>query len=224
MLVFAVGRWVLSGARKSPLALLAGAIAALLVPVLLHLSPWQEVPGPESAIRITRVCVAPMGSLGVAYAIFVLAKGEPFLNRFAASSRFWGLLSGLLAAPLALQACLLAGAASQGGIHLIPPVLAEALWIDSFLVGVALLVWATGGSPGRRLVLFLGIVWLLPALLADGGSVGRWVIPLAGPHPPRDPVGSFASGKETALLQLVGQIALFGSAWLFQVPRQVRKA
>ncbi|MAB78360.1 MAG: hypothetical protein CMJ89_03300 [Planctomycetes bacterium] len=224
MLVFAVGRWVLSGARKSPLALLAGAFAASLVPVMLHLSPWLEIPGPESVLRITRVCVAPLGSLGAAYALFVLAKGEPFLDRFAAPSRFWGLLSGLLAAPLALQAFLLLGAASQGGIHLIPRVLAEALWIDSYLAGIALLAWATRSSPAERLVLFLGIVWLLPALLADGGNLGRWVVPLAGPLLSRNPMGSFASGENSALPQLVGLCALFGSAWLFHVPCPARKA
>jgi hypothetical protein len=128
-----------------------------------------------------------------------------------------------MVAPLALQVFLLLGGLSQGGFALVLELLPEVLWVDSYVAAIGLLVWATEWSATGRLALFLAIVWLLPGLLADGGLLERFMAPIAGPLLSEERMFSFAPTRDSALPRLVGQCALFASAWFFIVPRRTSR-
>lgn len=224
MLVFATGRWVLARALRSPLAIVTAALAALVVPGMLHLSPWLESHGHGPAERMALEWLAPLGVVGFAYGLWTLSRGEAFLLRFGARSRFWGLVGGLLAPALGLQIVMLAGGLLQGGSWHPARVLTHWTAVDAYLVVLGLLVFATGWSPQARLGLFLGITWLLPSLVADGGLLGRVSAPLAGPLLSRESMGPFVVGQNSAFPWLIGQAVLAAAAWLFLVPGKAPRA
>ena len=223
MLALTTARWVLLRALRSPMALIAAACAILAVPAMIQLSPWVSGHFHGPVARLARVWLGPAGVLGCAFGLGILAQGEVFLLRFGARDRFWGILGGLVAPTLATQALILLGATLQGELHA-QELLGFALVLDLHLLAVGLLIWALDLPPGGRLALFLGIVWLLPGLLADGGFLGRGAAPLVAPILSGESMGPFAAGAESALPWLLGQALFYVAAWLLLVPGKAPRA
>ena len=225
MLALATGRWVLRRALGDPIAWLIGLLAFLATPLMLELSPW--VPHQDHLVaqeRIARSWIAPLGYLGVSFGLSILASGEAFLLRFGATDRFWGLFWGLGAPAVALHLCLLGSNAAGLDPETLAKLGIDVIAIDLFLISIALCVWSLGGSPRWRFGVFLGMVWLLPALLADGGFLERLSAPWKGPPLAAGSMLSFASESSSAVSWLIGQSALLGAAWLLLVPSKALRA
>lgn len=223
MLPRALTWWVLQRAVRSPILLVTGLVAGALVPLMTRLSPWTGHHGNGPAEEIAKAWLGPLGILGTVFGLYVFAEGRDFLLRIAPRPRCASLAIGLLVVPVVLQGLLALGAAWEGGSEILPVLAEQGAVQDLFLLSLALITWSLDVPTQTRLALFLGIVWLLPALLADG-FLGQAMIPFRAPLVSREGMGPFAPWGESALLWLSGQAALLGAAWLMNVPARPTRA
>jgi len=216
----AVARWVLLVACRHPLGWLVGLGVLLAVPTLVQFSPWlASSPG---AIPEARAWWIPLTWLGLAHGVVVLTRGGAFLEQLTGPARFRALFAGLLATPIALQGLLALGASLAGLGFPARSLLTEALGVDLVGASLALLVLAVPLGAGGRVALFLAIVWLAPALLADGGLLGRFSAPLASAPMSGEGMGPFVGGAVSASLGSAGVAALLAAAWQVHVPPNAR--
>jgi len=190
---------------------------------MIQLSPWTSGHFHGPVGRLAQTWLAPTGILGCSFGLAVLSRNEIFLLHFGARERLWGLVAGLAAPMLSLQALLLLGSAWQGDVRS-GETFVQLLVLDLHLILLALLLWSLGLPSLGRLALFLGIAWLLPGLLADVGLLGHWTHPLTAPIRAGGAMGPFAPRAESALLWLLGQALLFAATWFLLVPRKTPRA
>ena len=202
---------------RLPAIWLLGVALLGLVPFFARFSPLLTSAGEDPAWRWAREWAFPAGLIGALLGAWALAELTCMTMRLPSLSRWIVRLGGLLAPILALQALLLAGACATslepGSIF---PVIGRMLCSDLHLVALAALLWRF--PLGARGALFLGIAWLLPAFLAEGGTVvalvaswmdaGRFLR-----HP------EFAFPSPAAWAALGPPIGLLGASLLFRAAR-----
>jgi hypothetical protein len=123
----------------------------------------------------------PAGVLGVLLALVGLSGIEPFLGHLDPGTRWAGEAGALTVAAPAMQAPMVLGAWIFGGSALdLLAALPDILCLDLRLAGTAFVTLALPIPTVARSGLFLGAVWLAPALVPVAGPGAR-LAPLLDP-------------------------------------------
>ncbi len=215
-----LGRWVLLRGAGLPATWLVWLGFAGLIPLLSRLTPFRAgLLETEAAARLAREWALPAAELGAAFGLIALSRVGPLLLQLPNGVRWIGEASGVLAPVLALQAALLAGALLAGSppAELIP-LAAPVLALDLHVAALALLVLAAPLASSARLLVFFGIVWLLPALAADGGRALELVHSWSdASHHLRD-MQPFGPPLGAAWASFGPPAGLLLASWLLRVP------
>ena len=204
---------------RTPATWLLVAASLGLVPFLARFSPLLASDPDELGARWILEWALPIGLIAILLGQMALTELNVLTLRLSAPSRCAARLGGYLVPIWALQAPLLVGAIASGlELRSLFPLVGRMLCADLHLAALALLVHGAASGATARSVLFLGIAWLLPAFLAEGGTVmelvASWVD--AGRFL-RSPVLDFHSLHAWAALG--PPIGLFGASLLFRTVR-----
>jgi hypothetical protein len=169
----ALVRWILLRLVRSPTVGFLGLSMLLGLPILFGLRP---LPTPGTGLDLALAWAFPAALVGVGVALWTLSEGAAFLQRLDPVTRGLGEWGALTSASLYLQLPILASALLSGASPAdLGRALPAILTTDLFLASVALLTLLPDLAPAVRTSLFLGAVWILPALATTDGSLAPYV-------------------------------------------------
>ena len=203
--------------RMPAIWLLAAALLGL-VPVLARFSPLLAGTGEDLGARRVAEWAFPVALTATLLGQWALLEMQGLTLRLPTRSRIAAHLGGFLALIWALQLPLSMGALATDPARAPFSLAGRMILVDLHLAALATLLAAVPCGGAARGALFLGIAWLLPAFLAEGGTVMRlvasWVD--AGRFL-RQPEFDFHSPAAWAALG--PPIGLFGASLLFRPAR-----
>lgn len=207
MAAAALWRWVWLGLLSQPFLGLLWLLLLAAQPLLRGLAP---MPSSRSALEVALDWTFPAGLLGATLSLAILSRGEAFLNRLDAGTRFRGELGAVLGASLYLQLPILLGAALAGAAAgelalALPAILTSAL----HLAALATLLLVPALSTALRVSLLLTAAWFLPAL----GSADE---PLARVSLLFDAAAAQRTGAQAVPVTLAPALALALAAYLLR--------
>jgi len=168
--------WVLQRQLRNPIVGSAWVLLLVGCPLLWSL---RLLPTSEGLRELAAPWFLPAGLLGASLGLVTLSSGQPFLSRLAPGVRWagevgaLGLSASYMQLPI-LAGMLLCGAAPSDLGSSLPAILT----CDLHLAGLAQLLLLPALSTATRLTLFLAGVWIVPALAAPYGFLGRALAPL----------------------------------------------
>lgn len=170
MAASAIWRWVVLHLVRQPLVLVLWALALVSMPLVQRLQPLSGIDALE--VESVLAWCFPAGLIGVLLGLATLSGHDEFLQRLGPSVRSVGDLGATLAPAVLLQLPISAGALAGGTpayefVSRVPAILCA----DLRLAGLALLMLVPGISTAARVLGFLALAWLGPALVS-GGSAG----------------------------------------------------
>jgi len=203
---FALWRMVALHLLRSPVVWGLLPLLCLVVPLLAELRPLATSTG---TLEIARAWAFPAGLTGLCLTLLHLSEREAFLLRVSPVERVSGEWGGCVLAPLLLQLPILLGA-----LVLHPEALdlahaaTDILSSDLHLAGLALLSLALPTTQGR-LVAFLSLAWVLPAIASQSPALAPLGVLLDASRPLAAPGASLPAalaGLGLALLHVLRRL------------------
>jgi len=202
---------------RAPLGLSAWGLLAILVPVLVRLTPLGVIATQDPASELALRWALPVALVGAWVGLVTLGNLEGFLRWIPPGPRVSGELAVVLSAAVVLELPLFLGAwAARGPAPSAwsPQVFALGILGGLQLGLLAVLVTRLPAGAGSRAGVFLFLVWIAPVLVTDGGGSRGWGVPLLDLTFPLRSFAHLADAPGRALAGLAPIVALWGGNWL----------